>query len=60
MRRKNINNKLFKEYFTISQSPSDMYQKILKTEGKKMSIKEAFTNVSKTRKFKVEEKEKYC
>ena len=39
MRRKNINNKLFKEYFTISQSPSDMYQKILKTEGKKMRIK---------------------
>ena len=32
---KNINNKLFKNYFTNYQSPSDMYKKIGNTEGKK-------------------------
>ena len=26
-------NKLFKEYFTICQRPSDMYKKLCKTEG---------------------------
>ena len=31
--KKNINNKLFKEYFTICQRPSDMYKKLCKTEG---------------------------
>ena len=37
---KNINNNLFKSYFTNYQSPSDMYKKIRKTEGKKkMRIK---------------------
>ena len=30
---KNINNKLFKEYFTNYQSPSDMYKKLHETEG---------------------------
>ena len=32
---KNINNNLFKSYFTNYQSPSDRYKKIRKTEGKK-------------------------
>ena len=32
---KNIDNKLFKKYFIDYQSPSDMYKKLLKTEGKK-------------------------
>ena len=32
---KNIDNELFKSYFTIYQSPSDMYKKLHKTEGKK-------------------------
>ena len=30
---KNINNKLFKEYFTNYQSPSDMYKRLHETEG---------------------------
>ena len=30
---KNINHKLFKEYFTNYQSPSDMYIKLRETEG---------------------------
>ena len=35
IRRKeqNINNELFKEYFTDSQSPSNMYKKLSETEG---------------------------
>ena len=32
---KNIDNKLFKKYFTDYQSPSDMYKKLRKTKGKK-------------------------
>ena len=32
---KNINNELFKKYFTNYRSPSDMYKKLLETEGKK-------------------------
>ena len=32
---KKINNNLFKSYFTNYQSPTDMYKKIRKTEGKK-------------------------
>ena len=32
---KNIDNELFKSYFTIYQSPSDMYKKLHETEGKK-------------------------
>ena len=37
---KKINNKLFKEYFTNYQSPSDMYKKLREAEGeKKMRIK---------------------
>ena len=31
----NRNNKLFREYFTIYQSPSHMYKKLCKTEGER-------------------------
>ena len=34
-----INNKFFKEYFTIYQSPSDMYKKTCEGKAKKMRIK---------------------
>ena len=33
---KNINNELFKKYFTNYRSPSDMYKKLRETEGKKI------------------------
>ena len=35
MKRKeqNINNGLFKEYFTNYQSPSNMYEKLIETEN---------------------------
>ena len=36
---KNIDYELFNRYFTNYQSPSDMYKKLLKTEGKKMMKK---------------------
>ena len=32
---KNIDNKLFKEYFTNYRSPSDMYKKLRESEGEK-------------------------
>ena len=32
---KNINNKLFKEYFTNYQSPSDMYKNLRETESER-------------------------
>ena len=32
---KNINNELFKKYFTDYWSPSDIYKKLRKTEAKK-------------------------
>ena len=34
-KKKNISNKLFKEYFTSYQSPSDMYKKLHETEGRR-------------------------
>ena len=34
-KKKSINNKLFKEYFTIYQNPSKIYKKLRETEGKK-------------------------
>ena len=67
---KNIKNKLFKEYFTIYQSPSDMYKKLRKTEDKKNkdqvylikemlnTMKEAIKNVSENKKLEIEENEK--
>ena len=32
-KEQNINNKFFKEYFTDYQSPSNMYEKLIETEG---------------------------
>ena len=32
-KEQNINNELFKEYFTDYQSPSNMYKKLSETEG---------------------------
>ena len=67
---KNINNKFFKEYFTIYQSPSDMYKKLRKTEGKNNEdqvylikevlneMKKTIENVAKNKTFKIEENEK--
>ena len=37
--KKNINNELFKKYFTDYQSPSDMSKKLRETEVKKKGIK---------------------
>ena len=36
---KNINNELFKKYFTDYRSPSDMSKKLRETEGKRRRIK---------------------
>ena len=33
IKKKNINNELFKEYFTNYQNPSDMYKKLREAEG---------------------------
>ena len=72
IRRKeqNINNELFKEYFTNYQSPSDMYKKLGETEGavnevRVDSIKKVLSKLKRTigyvpndNAFKVEENEK--
>ena len=67
---KNINNKLFKEYFTNYQSPSDMYKKFSETEGTRNEnqayliklvsnkMKKIIENASENKTFKIEEKEK--
>ena len=52
---KNINNELFKNYFTNYHSPSGMYKKLCKTEGKKnedqvYSIKEVLNKMKKKKK----------
>ena len=61
---------MFKEYFTIYQSPSDMYKKLRKAEDKKNkdqvylikemlnTMKEAIKNVSENKKLEIEENEK--
>ena len=67
---KNINNKLFKEYFTNYQSPSDMYKKIRETAGARNEnrvhlikmvldkVKKVIENVPENKTFKIEENEK--
>ena len=67
---KNVNNKLFKEYFTHYLSPSDMYKKLRETDGernedqvyviKKMlnKMKELIENVPENKTFKIEENQK--
>ena len=52
---KNINNKLFEEYFTNHQSPSDMYEKLCETEEKRNDnrvylIKNVLNKMKKTSK----------
>ena len=65
-----MNNKLFKDYFTIYQSPSDMYKKLGMTEGTRNEVrvylikevlnrmKKIIKNVSENRKFRIEETQK--
>ena len=69
-KEKNMNNKLFKDYFTIYQSPSDMYKKLGMTEGTRNEVrvylikevlnrmKKIIKNVSENRKFRIEETQK--
>ena len=62
-----MNNKLFKDYFTIYQSPSDMYKKLGVTEGTRNEVRvylikellnRMIKNVSEHRKFRIEENQK--
>ena len=62
-----MNNKLFKDYFTIYQSPSDMYKKLGMTEGTRNEVRvylikellnRMIKNVSEQRKFRIEENQK--
>ena len=65
-----MNNKLFKEYFTIYQNPSDMYKKLgmiesTRNEDRVYLIKEVLNkmkkiikNVHEDRKFMFEENKK--
>ena len=65
-KKKNINNKLFKEYFTIYQSPGHMYKKLCEREGKRNEdqvylikevlnrMKKAIKNVSENETLKIE------
>ena len=62
-----MNNKLFKDYFTIYQSPSDMYKKLGMTEGTRDEVRvylikellnRMIKNVSEHRKFRIEENQK--
>ena len=67
---KNINNELFKKYFTDYWSPSDIYKKLRKTEGKKKKdqvylikevlnkLKKVIKNVPRNYKFMIEENRK--
>ena len=66
-KEKNMNNKLFKDYFTIYQSPSDMYKKLGMTEGTRNEVRvylikellnRMIKNVSEHRKFRIEENQK--
>ena len=63
---KNIKKKLFKEYFTNYQSPSDMYKKLRMTEGERNEdqiyvikkvldkMKKTIKNVPENKTFKIE------
>ena len=65
---KNINNLLFKYYFTNYQNPSDMYKKLRETKGKRNEdqvysikeildkIKKEIKNMAKNKKFILIEK----
>ena len=68
--KKNINNELFKKYFTNYGSPSDMYKKLRKVEGEKNEnrvflirevlnkMKKVIENVLENKRLKIEENEK--
>ena len=62
-----MNDKLFKDYFTIYQSPSNMYKKLGMTEGTRNEVRvylikellnRMIKNVSEHRKFRIEENQK--
>ena len=67
---KTLNNELFKKFFTDYQSPSDMYKKLRKAEGRKNEdqvylikevlnrMKEAIKNVPENNALIIEENEK--
>ena len=69
-KEKNINNELFRKYFTNYQSPGDMYKKLQKTEGERnenqvYAIKKVFNKMKKkiervpeNKTFMIEENEK--
>ena len=69
-KKKNINNELFKKYFTNYRSPSDMYKKLRKVEGEKNEnrvflirevlnkMKKVIENVPENKRLKIEENEK--
>ena len=66
----NINNELFKKYFTNDRSPSDMHRKLHETEGARNEdrvyliklvldkMKKVTENVPEIKTFKIEENEK--
>ena len=69
-KKKTINNELFEKYFNNYQSPSDMYKKLRKVEGKKNEnrvflirevlnkMKKVIENVPENKRLKIEENEK--
>ena len=69
-KKKTINNELFEKYFNNYQSPSDMYKKLRKVEGKKNEnrvflirevlnkMKKVIENVLENKRLKIEENEK--
>ena len=69
-KEKNINNKLFKQYFTNYQNPSYMYKKLREAEGEINEdqvylikevlnrMKKGIKNVFKNKPFEIEQKKK--
>ena len=69
-KKENIDDKLFKDYFTIYQSPNDMYKKVCMTDGTRNEVqvcliqevlnrmKKIIKNVPENRKFTIEENQK--
>ena len=69
-KKKTINNELFEKYFNNYQSPSDIYKKLRKVEGKKNEnrvflirevlnkMKKVIENVPENKRLKIEENEK--
>ena len=69
-KKENIDDKLFKDYFTIYQSPNDMYKNVCMTDGTRNEVqvcliqevlnrmKKIIKNVPENRKFTIEENQK--